>query len=380
MPIFFELLPGCQAIFFNLRSPNQLIPMHEIVSEDCNTIVKNLGDLVKKFEGARVLITGHQGFLGVNFLSLFHTLNEKVLSQKMEITCIDNKIVDLEDHSSEFLDNVTVLYGDALEKLPDTAFDYVIHCAGIASPTYYRKYPMETIDVNAISYWNMLHKLNVSNLKGFLYFSTSEIYGDPHADFIPTKEDYRGNVSCTGPRACYDESKRLGETISVSFAQQKGLPIKIVRPFNVYGPFMRLQDKRVIPDFVKFAYEEQAIKIYSDGSPTRAFCYTTDAIEGFTRALLIGEPGRPYNVGNDTQETSMLELAETVSEIIGDVEITTAESPEKNYLKDNPQRRLPNIERARTELDYRPKVDVRTGLERIIKWYEDTYNLKVAVK
>lgn len=354
--------------------------MHPIVSEDSRTIITNLGALVEKFEGAKVLVTGHQGFLGVNFLALLHTLNEEALSKKMEITCIDNKIVDLEDHSSQFLEDVKVLYGDALEQLPETAFDYVIHCAGIASPTFYRKFPMETINVNAISYWNMLHKINATNLKGFLYFSTSEIYGDPHPDYIPTQEDYRGNVSCTGPRACYDESKRLGETISVSFAEQKGLPIKIVRPFNVYGPFMRLGDKRVIPDFVKFAYEEQVIKIFSDGSPTRAFCYTTDAIEGFTRALLIGEPGRPYNVGNDMQETSMLELAEKVAETIGGVDITTAESPEKNYLKDNPQRRFPNIDRARKELGYAPKVGVDEGLEKIIKWYQDTYDLKLAVK
>lgn len=350
--------------------------MHPIISEDCHHIIQHMGDLVHRFEGARVLITGHQGFLGANFLALLHTLNQEVLREKAKITCIDNRIVDLEDHTREFLQEATVLYGDALEKLPDESFDYIIHCAGIASPTFYRKYPLETIDVNAIAYWNMLHKLDTTRLKGLLYFSTSEIYGDPDAQHIPTQEDYRGHVSCTGPRACYDESKRLGETISISFVEQKGMPVKIVRPFNVYGPFMRLQDKRVIPDFVKFAYEKQAIHMYSDGSPTRAFCYTSDAIEGFTRALLVGTPGRPYNIGNDTQETSMRALAEMIAEEIGDVEITTAESAEKNYLTDNPQRRLPNIDRARQELAYRPKVHVNDGLKRIIRWYQDTYDLK----
>jgi dTDP-glucose 4,6-dehydratase/UDP-glucuronate decarboxylase len=225
----------------------------------------------------------------------------------------------------------------------------------------------------------MLQKIDTSRLKGLLYFSTSEIYGDPDAAHIPTQEDYRGNVSCTGPRACYDESKRLGETISVSFAEQHGIPVKIVRPFNVYGPLMRLGDKRVIPDFVKFAYEEQAIRMYSDGSPTRAFCYTSDAIEGFTRALLIGKPGRPYNIGNDNQETSMLELAEMVSDNVGGVKVTTAESEDKDYLTDNPQRRLPNLERAREELGYHPKVNVDEGLKRIITWYQDTYQLKSLV-
>ena len=349
--------------------------MHNIIQEDCRTIIEHLGEHARKFEGASVLITGHQGFLGANFVALMHTLNQEVLSEKIKLTCIDNQVVDLEDHTQEYLQDATVLYGDALEKLPDEPFDYIIHCAGIASPTFYRKYPLETISVNAISYWHLLNKLDTSRLKGLLYFSTSEIYGDPDAAHIPTPEDYRGNVSCTGPRACYDESKRLGETISVSFVQQKEMPIKIARPFNVYGPFMRLGDKRVIPDFVKFAYEDQAIKMYSDGSPTRAFCYTSDAIEGFTRVLLIGEPGRAYNIGNDTQETSMRELAEKVAEVIGDVSVETAKSPEENYLKDNPQRRLPVLDRAKQELDYRPKVTVDEGLRRIIQWYQDTYEL-----
>jgi len=352
--------------------------MHKIVNEDCRNIINNLGDLVNRFEGTRVLITGHQGFLGANFLMMLQSMNREVLQKPMQITCIDNGIVDLEDHTRQ-MEDVTFLYGDALEQLPDESFDYVFHCAGIASPTFYRQHPLETIEVNAIGYWNMLRQMDTSALKGFLYFSTSEIYGDPDSQHIPTQEDYRGNVSCNGPRACYDESKRLGETISVSFAEQHGLPIKIVRPFNVYGPFMRLGDKRVIPDFVKFAYEKQAIHMYSDGSPTRAFCYTSDAIEGFTRALLLGKAGRSYNIGNDTQETSMRDLAGMIADIIGNVDITFAESEDKDYLTDNPQRRRPNLERARHELGYQPKVGVKDGLQRIIRWYEDTYELKPLV-
>ena len=126
----------------------------------------------------------------------------------------------------------------------------------------------------------------------------------------------------------------------------------------------------------KLGIPYNAIKMFSDGSPTRAFCYTSDAIEGFTRVLLIGEPGRSYNIGNDTEETSMLELANKVSELIGEVEVSHAESQEKDYLTDNPQRRLPNLQRARTELKYTPKVNVEDGLERIINWYKDTYNLQ----
>jgi len=346
-----------------------------IVREDALRIIKNLGDLNERFRNKRILITGHQGFLGSNFLAYFSTLMEYDPDYNIQVTCFDNKIVSLENVSEGLAENFEQIEGDVLKDLPDRSFDYIIHCAGIASPTFYRKFPLETIYVNAIGYWEMLQNLRSEDLKGFLYFSTSEIYGDPDAAHIPTEENYRGNVSCTGPRACYDESKRLGETLSVSFYQQKGLPIKIVRPFNVYGPFMRLNDRRVVPDFAKNALQDKKIMMLSDGTPTRAFCYTSDAVEGFLRALLLGRPAESYNIGNDTTETSMKELAQMVADQVGDVEVTFAKSDDKHYLTDNPQRRLPSIEKAREELNYKPKVEVKEGLKRIIEWYKDTYEL-----
>ena len=349
--------------------------MKNIIQEDALTIANNLGDLVNYFADKNILITGHQGFLGNNFLSFFYYLNQEYPDLNIKVTCLDNKIVNLEDLTGEFIRSFKVVEGDIVKDLPEQSFDYIIHCAGIASPSFYRKFPLETIYVNAIGYWEMLQKLNTKNLEGFLYFSTSEIYGDPDEKHIPTSEEYRGNVSCTGPRACYDESKRLGETISISFYQQKEVPVKIVRPFNVYGPFMRLEDRRVIPDFAKYALREKNIHILSDGTPTRAFCYTTDAIEGFLRALLIGKPATPYNIGNDSTETSMRELAHLVGEIVGGVDISFAVSEDSQYLTDNPQRRKPSIERAKSDLNYHPKVDVKSGLERIINWYKETYSL-----
>lgn len=350
------------------------ISTNKIVQEDNLNIIRNLGTLVDKFSEKEILITGYQGFLGSNFLAFFDSLKQERPDLNFRVTLMDNNIVNLESVIGEYVGDFKVINGDVAKDLPDTAFDYIIHGAGIASPTFYRKFPLETIYVNAIGYWEMLQKLKADKLKGFLYFSTSEIYGDPDPKFIPTSEDYRGNVSCTGPRACYDESKRLGETISISFHQEKDMPIKIVRPFNVYGTFMRLNDKRVIPDFAKDALSDGVIKILSDGTPTRAFCYTSDAIEGFLRALLIGKPAQPYNIGNDATETSMKELAEILAEIIGGVEIQLAKSPDQNYLTDNPQRRLPVIDKARKELEYDPKVNVITGLKRIISWYKAVYN------
>lgn len=347
--------------------------MNEIVNSDIRNVIDNLGKLVYRFGGKKILITGFKGFLGSNFSALFHVLNKEILKEKAEVYCMDNDIVDLDDQVSGLTKDFTIIKGSGVEDLPTKSFHYIIHCAGIASPTYYRKFPLDTINVNAIGYWDMLHNIDHNTLEGFLYFSTSEVYGDPDAEHIPTHEDYRGNVSCTGPRACYDESKRLGETISVSFVKEKGLPIKIVRPFNVYGPFMRLNDRRVIPDFVKFAFEEGRIKLLSDGSPTRAFCYISDALAGFTRTLLIGKPGRPYNIGNDSKEMSMLELAKTISGILGDIPIERTISEEKEYLTDNPQRRCPVLERARKELHYTPFVSPEKGIERMVSWYKEIY-------
>ena len=347
--------------------------MNIIVYQDMQRIIANLGELTNRFSGKKILITGYKGFLGANFTALFSVLNQEVLAEKADVYCMDSDIVDLDDQASAFARDFHLLQGSGVDDLPVKDFNYIIHCAGIASPTYYRKFPLETINVNAIGYWEMLNKIDHDALEGFLYFSTSEIYGDPDPRRIPTDEDYRGNVSCTGPRACYDESKRVGETISVAFAQEKNLPIKIVRHFNVFGPFMRLNDRRVIPDFVKFALEDGQIKLFSDGSPTRAFCYSADAIAGFTRALLLGQNARPYNVGNDQQEISMWDLARTISEILDDVAIERTVSSEKDYLTYNPQRRCPVIERAKRELDYQPQVSLHDGLERVIQWYKQIY-------
>lgn len=348
--------------------------MNSTVYEDIKNVILGLSELVNSFENKKILITGHQGFLGSNFTAFFSVLNHEVLKQKAHVICMDNKIVDLEDQTKSFSNEFTLIQGSEIKDLPTNKFDYIIHCAGIASPTFYRRYPLETIEVNAIGYWKMLNEIDTTNIKGFLYFSTSEIYGDPDKNNIPTNEEYRGNVSSTGPRACYDESKRLGETISITFFQQRNYPIKIVRPFNVYGPYMRLNDKRVIPDFVKFAFAYNEIKLFSDGKPTRAFCYISDALEGFLRALLIGKAAHPYNIGNDSEEISMKQLANYISEIIGNIPVILSKSSDKDYLVDNPQRRCPNIKRAKTELNYYPKVNTKEGLKRIINWYKQTYS------
>jgi nucleoside-diphosphate-sugar epimerase len=213
-------------------------------------------------------------------------------------------------------------------------------------------------------------------IRGFLFFSTSEIYGDPTTENIPTPETYRGNVSCTGPRACYDESKRYGETLCVNFAQQFGLPIRTARPFNNYGPGLKITDRRAVPDFARDVLGERDIVLYSDGSPTRTFCYVADAIVGYYKILVRGRSGEAYNIGVEGPEVSIAEVAERVARHARDLfeyqgSVRFEISPEKDYLVDNPNRRCPIITKARKELAYEPTITLDDGLIRSLLWYRD---------
>lgn len=220
-------------------------------------------------------------------------------------------------------------------------------------------------------------------MKGFLFYSTSEIYGDPPSESIPTPETYRGNVSCTGPRACYDESKRYGETLCVNFAQEYDLPIRIARPFNNYGPGLKITDRRVLPDFARNVLEGRDIEMLSDGSPTRTFCYVADAVTGYYKILVRGRDGEPYNIGTESPEVSMSELAERVARIAADLfgyegQVVRQPSTDSEYLTDNPNRRCPVIDKARSELDYDPGITLDEGLRRSLLWYSKNMDAKEA--
>jgi dTDP-glucose 4,6-dehydratase/UDP-glucuronate decarboxylase len=217
--------------------------------------------------------------------------------------------------------HLAVVKHDMARPLPEAIgdFDYIIHAASIASPTYYRKYPIETMDANVNGLRSLLEyaleqQRKGRPIRGFLYFSTSEIYGDPTPESIPTPETYRGNVSCTGPRACYDESKRYGETLCVNFSQQFSLPIHTARPFNNYGPGLKITDRRAVPDFARDVLEGRDIVLYSDGSPTRTFCYVADAIVGYYKVLVRGKSGEAYNIGVEGPEVSIAEVAKRVAQ------------------------------------------------------------------
>lgn len=355
-----------------------------VMDADLDHVMANAGTELGRMAGGRILITGGAGFLGYYLVQAILRWSRDH-SAKIDVTVYDNYargvpawIQQLSTHRE-----LELVEHDVRHPLPDTrgAFTYVIHAAGIASPTYYRKHPIDVMDANVMGLRHLLDQCKrqqeeAGDLQGLLYFSSSEIYGDPLPGNIPTRETYRGNVSCTGPRACYDESKRFGETLCVNFAQQYGLPLRIVRPFNNYGPGLKITDRRVIPDFACDILAGRDIVLLSDGTPTRTFCYVADAVVGYFKALVRGRSGEAYNIGVDGPEVSMWELAEMMADVAGELfgyEGKTVRRPpaEAEYLVDNPSRRCPSIEKARSELGYEPSISLQEGLRRSLIWYAE---------
>lgn len=362
-----------------------LIPLQQLLEEDLEAVCTDLGAELGTMAGSALLVTGGGGFLGYYLVqaALHWNRTRGPARGAIDVTVFDNYLRGvpawLEALRGE--PHLALARQDVTQPLPRDMkpFAWVIHAAGIASPMYYRAQPLRCIDANVTGLRNLLDWAVASRdagrpLAGFLFYSSSEIYGDPVADSIPTPETYRGHVSCTGPRACYDESKRFGETLCVTFAQHEGVPVKIARPFNNYGPGLKITDGRVIPDFARDVLAERDIVMLSDGSPTRTFCYATDAITGYYKVLVRGGPGEPYNVGIDRPEISMAGLAglviETARELFGyQGKVVLGKAAEADYLVDNPNRRCPVVDKARAQLGYAPRVLVDEGVYRSLVWY-----------
>ncbi len=346
-----------------------------LLESDIQEIRERLGPHLDPMAGSTVLMTGAHGFLGCYFTALFQAHNTAHPSRPIRMILLDNHITSDEkqvprtaSHHVRFIPQDVIQPFKVQEKV-----DYIIHAAGIASPYYYRKYPLETLEVATLGTKNMLMLARDHPLKGFLFFSSSEIYGDPDSKHVPTPESYRGNVASLGPRACYDESKRLGETLCMIFHEQYGVPTKMVRPFNVYGPGMKETDYRVLPNFASRIKSGKPIHIYGHGRQTRTFCYIADAITGFTLALLNGGPGQVYNIGNPKPEVSMMDLAQALEKALGrKIPLDRVEYPD-SYPSDEPQRRCPDISKASLQLGYEPRVPLEEGLRRFMDWALEHY-------
>lgn len=364
--------------------PTQIPTLAELLETDLEYMSRACRREFEALSGKDLLITGGAGFLGYYLVhGVVHWNRRHAGSDPIRLVVYDN----FQRGMPEWLTQLQAQHQfklvkqDMIEPLPRDIghFDYIIHAAGIASPRYYRLYPLKTIDANINGLRNLLDycvaQRNAGKpVSGFLFYSSSEIYGDPTPDAIPTPETYRGLVSCTGPRACYDESKRFGETLCVVYARQEGIPTKMARPFNNYGPGLKITDGRVIADFASDVLAGRDITMHSDGTPTRTFCYSADAVSGYFKVLVNGHPGEPYNVGIEKPEISMRELAiriaDTARELFGyEGKVITRPSEEKDFLVDNPNRRCPVIEKARAHCGYDPQISLEEGIRRALIWY-----------
>ncbi len=347
-----------------------------VISNDISEIVSDIGDAFQALSGKTLLVTGGSGFLCSYLLETVAVLNDATPSFSCRVISVDNLRTGLTRRIAHLSGRPEFRFisHDVSEPLElEEPVHYIVHGAGIASPTFYRKFPLETIDVNVSGTRQMLELARRQNARSILYLSTSEIYGDPDPRCIPTPEDYRGYVSCTGPRACYDESKRLAETLCATYYSLYKVPVKVMRPFNVYGPGQRLDDRRIVPDMMSAAVAGKPLVLYSDGRATRSFCYIGDAIRAIWLVLLSDANGEAFNVGNDEREISMGEFAHELAEIAGppSLPVIHMASEDKQYLTDNPQRRCPDLTKLRNRFGWKPKVTLHEGLRRTLRSYRE---------
>lgn len=309
-----------------------------------------------------VVITGGAGFLGSH-------LCERFLEGGFAVWCLDNLCtgrIDNIEHLGAYEDFHFIKDNVSNHILVPGEVDYVLHFASPASPIDYLHMPIQTLKVGALGTHNALGLAKAKDAR-FLLASTSEVYGDPLVH--PQVEDYWGNVNPIGPRGVYDEAKRFAEAMAMAYHRTHGLQTRIVRIFNTYGPRMRINDGRALPNFLRQALQGEEITVYGDGAQTRSFCYVSDLVEGVYR-LLMSDEVNPVNIGNP-DEISLLELAKEVLALTG----SKSQIVHKPLPKDDPKVRRPDITRAREILDWQPTVERAKGLELTLEYFRKELRL-----
>jgi len=305
----------------------------------------------------KVLVSGGAGFIGSHLCA-------RLLRENHEVICVDNFLTGSERNIAALRGHPAfhVLRQDVTQPFAFDA-DAVFHLASPASPVGYWEHPFETIQVNSVGTMRLLEGTRACGAR-FLMASTSETYGDPLVH--PQVESYNGNVNPVGPRACYDESKRLGETITAEFYRQYGTDTRIVRIFNTYGPHNQIDDGRMIPNFITQALKGLPVTIHGTGQQTRSICYVDDLVDGLIRAMFTnGTTNEVFNLGNP-EEQSILEWAERIIALCN----SSSELVFEPRRADDPERRRPNIEKAQRMLGWTPCVDPDSGLKRTIDWFK----------
>lgn len=311
----------------------------------------------------RAVVTGGAGFLGSHLCDWLLAEGWDVLAVDNFITGTAENVRHLAKNAKFKLENKDVSKGDALQV--DGEVGYVLHFASPASPPDYLKHPIATMMVGSIGTQNALELALSKNAKFFMA-STSECYGDP--EMSPQKEEYWGHVNSVGPRSVYDEAKRFSEAMTMAYYRHYGVDTRIVRIFNTYGPRMRLNDGRALPNFVFQALSGQALTIYGDGKQTRSFCYVDDLIDGIYK-LMLSDEHMPVNIGNP-QEITILEFAERIRKHFDNVPQIIFEA----LPQDDPKRRCPDISKAKRILKWEPKINLEEGLKRTLAYFKQEFS------
>jgi len=322
---------------------------------------------VKKLEDKNILLTGGSGFIGSWFIDFFSYLNEEILQMPCRVICTEHisKIEETNTVRTIKLD-LTKPFDERFEKWD---FDYVIHAAGVVSPQEYSKFPLKALDISYLGTKNILEFTKKQKVNSILCLSSAAVYGSPDDSCMPLAEDYVGALSPFSDRSSYTIGKKAMEALCYFYHNKYGLPIKLVRPFNIYGP--KMGKSNVVMNFINKILTNQPITIYGDGQQTRTFCYITDAMNGFLRALLQGKQGEVYNIGSERSEVSMLELATTLAKISEkDIEIKTIDYP-ANYPKNEPRRSCPSTSKANLEIKFYDTVSIEQGISILYKMCEE---------
>jgi UDP-glucuronate decarboxylase len=300
----------------------------------------------------RILVTGGAGFIGSHLI-------DRLMKQGHDVVCLDNFFTGHKRNIRHWLDSpyFELIRHDITEPIR-LEVDQIYHLACPASPVHYQYNPVKTIKTNVLGTLNMLGLAKRVNAR-FLLASTSEVYGDP--DVHPQPEEYRGNVNCIGIRSCYDEGKRVAETLAFDYHRQNNVDIRVMRIFNTYGPRMFENDGRVVSNFIVQALQGTPLTVYGDGSQTRSFCYVADLVEGMMR-LMNGDHLGPINIGNPGEYT-ILQLAETIQKMIN----PDAQLAFKPLPQDDPKQRQPDIAKAKSLLGWEPTINLQDGLKMTIE-------------
>lgn len=346
--------------------------LHPVIEKDIQNIVKRLGNKVEKLFGKNFLVIGSSGLLGSYIVETIAYLNnENRVSEPCKVIGLQRSKITSSSRLGYLLDRDDIQFvshNAAVAYSPSLKIDYIIHSAGMSAPAFFLADPLGTIDINVSGIRWILEYAKKNKTLSILYMSSGEIYGNPTPENIPTPESYTGNVSTFGPRACYTSSKRLAETLCYIYFKEYGVPVKIARPFIVYGPGLDISDRRVMADFMRSGLQGKPIEMLSEGLDTRSYCYVSDATVAFFKLLLSSKNGEVFNVASDLEEVSIRDLAELIHKICGINEPVKVRKQDAKFIKGAPNRVMPDISKLKKAFGYKPEIGIEEGLRRTIQW------------